>query len=264
MWKRRDITSGTYERTRSMRIAVCDDETEFIETTLKPIIARAGELSGAETDAEYFSDGEELYGEFEKEPFDIVILDIEMPKINGKQLAAKLRLISSGFFLVFVTSYRQEVFNIIPYRVNAFITKDSPPDAAAAELARVMREYLSLRPAKEVFDVMINGEKTALALALGDIFFFRCVKRKAYLNTSSKEYELCAKRFSDIEKRFIPKGFYEVCRGYIVNIEKVSLVGKNYAELDGGVRVPLSRGRCEKLKTALSQYISREADAYWK
>ncbi len=247
-----------------MRIAVCDDETEYMETKLKPLIARAGGECGAEISAEYFSDGEALYREFEKEPFDLVVLDIEMPDINGKQLAAKLRLRSSGFFLVFVTSYRQEVFNIIPYRVNAFITKDSPPDAAAAELARVMREYLSLRPAKEVFDVMIDGEKTTLALAQGDIFFFRCVKRKAYLNTSSKEYELCAKRFSDIEKRFIPKGFYEVCRGYIVNIEKISLVGKTYAELDGGVRVPLSRGRCEKLKTALSQYISKEADAYWK
>ncbi len=247
-----------------MRIAVCDDNAEYIETALKPLVARAGELSRSKINSEYFSDGEILYHEFEKEPFDMVILDIEMPKINGKQLAAKLRLLNSGFFLVFVTSYRQEVFNTIPYRINAFITKDLPPDAAAAELARVMREYSALRPAKEIFDIITDGEKTALALSLGDIFFFRCVKRKVYLDTSSKEYELCAKRFSDIEERFIPKGFYESCRGYIVNIEKISIVGKDYAELDGGVRVPLSRGRCAELKTKLSEFISKEADALWK
>ena len=55
------------------RILVVDDEVDFLETLVKRLRRR-------EMDAHGVTSGEEALKILEKEPFDVVILDIKMPK----------------------------------------------------------------------------------------------------------------------------------------------------------------------------------------
>lgn len=129
-----------------MRVAVCDDDKDFLKSVLAPLIKRAVRQAAVDARVSFFTDGAALLEKFSESGFDLVILDIDMPALNGKELAGKLRLLDSTFFLVFATSYRDEVYNTIPYRINAFVTKDSPPEMITDELARVMRECAEFSP----------------------------------------------------------------------------------------------------------------------
>ena len=81
------FTGGTI---RMIKIAVCDDDEIFISKTLKHAVSVA--VKSAEITPKIFIDGTSLLDRFQNgEYYDIVILDIDMPKINGKELAAKLR-----------------------------------------------------------------------------------------------------------------------------------------------------------------------------
>lgn len=242
-----------------MRIAVCDDDAIFLKNVFRQIVENAVKSSGADAKVSFFSDGRQLLERFTKDGFDLVILDIDMPHVNGKELAAELRLLDSSFFLVFATSYRDEVYNTIPYRINAFITKDSEPEKMIAELARVISECARFSPELYAAEIVVNGERKLMRFAENDLFYFCCIKRKIYLHTGKLEYLMAESRFADIEEQFLGKGFYEVCRGWIVNIGKISLVERSAVTLDNGEQLPLSRGRYAELQKILLNNITWES-----
>ena len=100
-----------------MRIAICDDNEKYINDKLKPLTVRAAAEANLSAEIITFTDGNLLVKAFEQgNGFDIVMLDIDMPGINGKAAAERLRLLDSGFFLLFITSFRAEIFNTIPYK----------------------------------------------------------------------------------------------------------------------------------------------------
>lgn len=242
-----------------MKIAVCDDDRNFLKAVFSPIVESAVKRAGADAKISFFSDGRQFLECFAAEGFDLVILDIDMPHINGKELASELRLLDSSFFLVFATSYSEEVYNTIPYRINAFLTKDSDPEKMISELARVITECAKFSPELYTAEIISNGERKLMRFAVSDVFYFCCVKRKIYLHTGKLEYLLAESRFVDIEQQFLDKGFYEICRGWIVNIGKISLVERSSVTLDNGEQLPLSRGRYSDLQKILLNNITWES-----
>lgn len=237
-------------------IAVCDDDNKYVKNTFRAKLASAQKSAGINLHVTFYSDGNELIEDFKNNKrYGIVMLDIDMPKINGKETAEKLRLIDAGFFLVFITSFKTEVMNTIPYRINAFIPKDSDDEYYVSELARVLKEYESYKPNFEIFQAIISGEKQTAKFLLNDIFYFYCINKAVYLVTSNTEINLYIK-ISDIANEYVNKGFFEICRGYLVNIAKVKAVKKGEVVLDNGTRLPLSRGRDKILLEKLTEYIS--------
>ncbi|MGN1422292.1 MAG: LytR/AlgR family response regulator transcription factor [Oscillospiraceae bacterium] len=244
-----------------MRIAICDDNDFYIRGKLRPLTERAAAEANCSADITVFTDGESLVGAFERgQGFDVVLLDIDMPGINGKAAAEKLRVLDPNFFLVFVTSYRAEVFNTIPYRINAFIPKDSGDSAVTAELKRVLADRMARRPEYILFETVNGGERSMLRLTADEIFCLCCIRRKVYLKTGSREYELCSVRISELARRFADKGFFEVCRGYVVNISKIRSVNSIDLELDNGELIPLSRRRARALLGRISDYVTERAN----
>lgn len=242
-----------------IKFALCDDNADYIENTLKPVLLSAVAKSGVVAEINTYSDGKGLIEDFEKlSGSDIVILDIDMPKINGKEVAGRLRVLNSSFFLLFVTSYKSEIYSTIPYRINAFLPKDMDKAEMEREFQRVIGEFQKFKPDYELFETEDNSGRSAIRIAIDDIFYFSCVNRKIYLNTGSKQYRLCGsygKKLSGITEKYLEKGFIEVCRGYVVNISKIKSVNRFDVELDNGETVPLSRRKTKELLEKITDYI---------
>lgn len=244
-----------------MKIAICDDNEKYISEKLKPLTICAAAQINCTVEITEFTDGNKLIEAFEQgSGFDMVMLDIDMPGINGKAVANKLRLLDSGFFLLFITSFRAEVFNTIPYRINAFIPKDSTDSAILSDIKRVLTDYSVHKPEYLLFDVINDGERSVLKLTAEDIFCFCCVRRVVYLKTGNRQYQLCSEHISELSRRFADKGFFEVCRGYVVNISKIRSVNSIDLELDSGELIPLSRRRSKALLTRISDYVTARAE----
>ena len=66
-----------------------------------------------------FSLGTELLKKYNENLYQIVFLDIEMPEINGLEVAKKLRENNNSLFIIFVSSYDQfmkDSFEVQPYQ----------------------------------------------------------------------------------------------------------------------------------------------------
>ncbi|MBQ9947538.1 MAG: response regulator transcription factor [Oscillospiraceae bacterium] len=243
-----------------IRIAVCDDDGSYMESTILPVLSRAARQQGVTAEISTFTDGNELISAFERgNGYDIVLLDIDMPKLGGKETAERLRILDSGFFLVFITSYRSEVFNTIPYRINAFIPKDGSEQHMLSELSRVIGEYREFSPDYRLFEVTDGNGRSVVRIAVDDIFCFCCIRRTVYLKTGSRSYQLTERKISAFAAEYADKGFFEVCRGYVVNISRIKSVNSTDILLDNGEVLPLSRRRANALLTRISEYITERA-----
>lgn len=92
-----------------IKTAVCDDEKIYSD-------AVCGVLGKMKLGADVFSNGEALLSS--KEKYDIYILDIEMPGMNGMETAEKIRKNSADAVIIFLTNHDSYVFE--GYEVDAF------------------------------------------------------------------------------------------------------------------------------------------------
>ena len=204
-----------------IKIAVCDDNAEFIAETLKYAVSKAVKAAEINPDILYFTDETLLLNKFQNgEYFDIVILDIDMPKINGKELAAKLREIDMSFFLVFITSFTEELANTVPYRINAFISKSEDIQKCASELTRVFSEYEKIKPERGIIEVIDKGESVIMNVPIASIYWFEFANKIISMRTDSNTFILCEKVFSKVIEKYLEKGFFETRRNVLVNIKR--------------------------------------------
>ena len=83
-----------------MNIIAADDEALSLELLRRSILIACPDCTLA-----CFSDAEELLAYARTHPADVAFLDIEMPGINGIELARELTALQSSLNLVFVTGY---------------------------------------------------------------------------------------------------------------------------------------------------------------
>lgn len=101
-----------------IKISIVDDDESFT-ILLKRKVTDYFEKSKQLCQIDIFSNTQLFYYELtEKQHYDICFMDIEMPGINGIQLAEKLREYDKNTYLVFVTSYFE--FAAHGYSLKAF------------------------------------------------------------------------------------------------------------------------------------------------
>jgi DNA-binding NtrC family response regulator len=80
------------------RILIVDDE-EIIRDSLSFILEKEGHA------VETAQNGQEAIDKIEKEPFDIVITDLEMPEVKGIELLEKVQRLTPEAFVLIITAY---------------------------------------------------------------------------------------------------------------------------------------------------------------
>jgi len=83
---------------QKLKIMVIDDEN-IVGKRLKPVLEKSGDI------VETFEDGVSALARFEEEPFDIVVTDIRMEKIDGIEVLERVLAKSSRTKVIIITGY---------------------------------------------------------------------------------------------------------------------------------------------------------------
>ena len=162
-----------------MRIAICDDEEKY-RIQLRTILDKL--LINTDDDIETFSDGNILTDKFQKEPFDLVFLDIEMPAVDGITLAKKLRAYSEKVFIVFLTGHVE--YAIEGYEVNAlrYLTKPVDIDKLKDVLNFVREKLGSTR------QIMIKEDGEEIVINVSDVVYIESMNQNVRIVTTKGEH----------------------------------------------------------------------------
>ena len=235
-----------------MRIAVCDDEEKFRTQARDMIDSLAGSMDVV---VDAYSDGRKLLEAFDRKPYDILFLDIEMPAMDGITLAKKLRERSENIYIVFLTGHVE--YALEGYEVNAlrYLTKPVKEDKLREVLRFVMDKNVSKR------QLLIKEDGDELLLNVSDIIYMEAQNQYVMIYTAGGNH-LIRYNIGDFEEQLTNDGFFRCHRGYLISLAKVKKLMKGDVIMEtpeGETPVPVSRANIKPLKEALYSYVESEA-----
>ena len=99
-----------------MRIAIAEDDESF-RARLRNYVQRFSKETSMPVQIFEYSDGRELAGSY-KPVYDLILLDVQMPYLDGYQVAKEIRKVDQDVILIFVTNLAQ--YALKGYEVNAY------------------------------------------------------------------------------------------------------------------------------------------------
>ena len=213
-----------------MLIAICDDDLNFIKTIKEHLSFYSGEHN-ADFEIHTFTNSQNLINSNIK--FNIAILDVEMPDLNGLQTAERIRQIDKSVIISFLTNYAE--FAVHGYDVGAFryILKNQPDYVYTKQLNSIVDEC------KQRFKTFsFTNKNISFKFRLADIIYFEGHKRKVSLFTITGELEYGGD-FTEICSELIKYNFILINRGLLVNLEQIQNISKSDIILSNGRKIPI-------------------------
>lgn len=106
-----------------IRIAICDDEMTFVDK-INTLISEWSAQNQYFSVIQTFSNGQNLIYDIEDgQHYDLVILDIEMPAINGMEVADAIRRLLPDILVIFVTSHTEYALDAYELSIFRYISK---------------------------------------------------------------------------------------------------------------------------------------------
>lgn len=227
-----------------MKIYVCDDEPQILAYMSEKIKALL-----PESRTECFSSGRELKRELEQSHCDILFLDIDMPEIDGMDIADSLYRLACKPLLIFVTSHDELVYESLRYHPFGFIRKSFFDHEIEKVLSDCQKEMES---GTEHFNFRITGKNVTLILS--DILYFEADGNYLKIFTSQQTYRFRS-TMTAVENSLLKKGFIRIHKGFLVNQSAVKMIGSDMVELMNGNLLPIGRSYAETTKKQILRYM---------
>ena len=149
-----------------MRIICVDDEPLAVEYTVE----QCKELPGV-SEVQGFTSAKDALNELKTHPADVAILDINMPDIDGITLAARIKEVSPGTAIIFLTAYKKYALDAYSVHPTGYLLKPVSKETLAAEVDYARKgTYHSPDAHIEIktfgnFDVSVDGRSIGFKLA---------------------------------------------------------------------------------------------------
>ena len=239
-----------------INIAICDDEEEFRKYALE-VVGQICQKHNQPYWSDYFSTGEDLLKALEGDGasyFDVIILDIDMPKMNGYQVAKRINELGIPSLMLFVSNREDLVFQAFEYRPFRFIRKNFFELEMKLALRKIF-EILEERRDKKSIIPCIGGEEK---IQHSDIMYIMVLHRKACLfMKNDRVLEMRGSLRHALELLDDVK-IIQINSGCAVNCVHVEGYNADSGFLDNGVQLPVSRARMKEVKIWIRKYWGKK------
>ena len=140
-----------------LKIAVCDDDNFFLGQA-EHAVKRWAEEQDLTVELQLFDNGDSLLTVSRTEQFDVLLLDIMMPHMDGIAALTKLREFSN-VPVILLTAKSEDIDKVLGLTVGAddYITKPFNPIELQARVKSQLRRYMQLGGGKTQSDVYSVG-----------------------------------------------------------------------------------------------------------
>lgn len=204
-----------------LKIAVCDDDKKFadrITRQIKEITLSKGILC----DITNFYDGIELVSYCKKHNTDILILDIDMPVMNGFEAVDELRKSQPEIAVIFITAHNEFAYQAYDYQPFWFVSKSDL--CKLGEVLLKLINKINLHRAENNFIVLKLNNIVHINAA--EIMYLK--SERNYINAYKVNGEVFKFRgaMKDTYEQLEDRGFIYVIRGCIVNCRYIEKIDK--------------------------------------
>ena len=240
-----------------IRIACCDDEKQQLEL-YKTMFTNIEMRQDIKLNVEYFLSGNFMLERFqsEKNPFDLVYLDMDMDEKSGLDLAKEIRQnYHSDCLILFLTNYPKYMQNSFDVRAFQYMIKPVQFDEFEKKFNEA-RKYLEKDDKNRV---VLKIDDDNVVFFTNEIYYIEKEKSSKQFLVYLEDKCVVAKGvLSAIENQLLEQHFMRTHRSYLVNMKHIRRIQKNDLVLSNGNLVPISRRKEKELKQQFMRYAILE------
>ena len=230
-----------------LHVAVVEDETEY-RGLIQEMVGRYAKEYDLQIQTTAFQDGRELVQNYQK--FDILLMDIEMPHLNGMEAAQKIRGLDKEVVIVFITNMAQ--YALAGYEVSAmdFIVKPVNFYDFAMKIKRALKKVTQF----EQDAITVVKKESINRIPIHDILYIEVMNHRVYYHLENEKIDVFG-ALKDVEDQIKNFHFARCNRCYLVNLSHVRKVQDDEVYINDE-RLSISRSQKKSFLEAFVHYLS--------
>lgn len=239
-----------------IKIAICDDNKDDLNRIYKgtQAIFRPIQEAGKFTfSIAVFQSGNDLMRRFDDVlQMHILLLDIDMPGIDGMYIAQKIEEHRHNVNIIFITNRNELVFEAIHYRPFRFIRKERLKQEFSEALICVLDEIKR----QTMYCEMEIGNRM-IEICVKDVLYLESRGHYVIIHRENGNQEVLRAKISEFEKKLERYGFLRVHVGYLVNVRNIFSINSKEICMDNQEHIPVSRKYLEQVRQQHAKYARR-------
>jgi len=236
-----------------LKVAICDDKLKEL-SQISDMLNQYKAEKNVVLKYDAFSTAVELLEAMKRHAYDVLLLDVMMPGINGLMAARKIRGFDPSVKIIFLTSSPE--FAVESYAVNAhyYLLKPCTTNKLFPVLDRI---FLEKNRTEETLS--IHQPSGLMRLSLGRLEFLEVSGKKLMFHFDDGNIKEIRGSISEFENKLLCKdNFIKVHRSFIINMEYIQTLNSRELTTFTGKTVPVSRLLHSQVKEAYMRFLFLE------
>lgn len=235
-----------------LRVAVCDDDKAalgIIASSLKDVF----DAHGVDATTSLFSSATELAKVMPTRRFDLLLLDIDMPGLDGISFARHLRERRDKVDIMYISNREDKVFDSLRVSPVGFIRKSR----FLEDMSEVVGTYLAARRERSRQSVVVLRDHDAVyPIAVEKIVYIEGHRKQQLVHVEGRDEPITLTRtMGELEEELVGEGFIRIHKGYLVNYRFIQVIDGGDVTLADGERLPVSRRKEREAKERLLELV---------
>jgi DNA-binding LytR/AlgR family response regulator len=244
-----------------MRIAICDDKTEQIQIIDSSVKAYFSAKHRNDYELFSFCKSFDFLDEQEKNPFDLVLLDICMPGMLGTDVAKEIRKKKKKTEIIFITTsyeFAVEAFSIqaAHYLVKPFSQKEFDED---------MNRVLEKTDKLEDKSLTVKGSNGYTTISLNSVLYAESDSHNLTIHCLNEEVtaRMNLNDFYHEVHKLRPGLFIMPVKGFVVNLSHIKTLKPNEMIIEDGKIISISQRLHKEVKDVYFDYRFNANNHEW-
>lgn len=234
-----------------LKIAVCDDQKEYLNALVKKLDKQLSTRK-VEYEINAFDRAKEL---LEKDVllYDIFILDIQMPEMDGMTLAKEIRRIGSAAIVIFLTALIEPAREGYAVKAFDYILKSEFDEDFSETLQNALIE-LDARDDT----ILVQIWRSTRKLLIRNIMYIESDLRKVIIHTTDRNESPIETymKLEELQSLLSGKGFFRCHKSYLVNLAFITYQEGMCFTLKNKKDIPISRANLKEASRIFLAYRS--------
>lgn len=237
-----------------IRIAVVDDEKNILNRICRLI----DETFVEENSIMPYDEGSAFFNDPNRFSYDIVFLDIDMPDINGFEIANNLKFIKPSVVIIFVSSMEHLVFESLKYNPFRFVRKSN----LNIDIQEAVSEYeAKIKEERKTYFLKTNELESSIPLL--DIVYFESKGHDMYVQTLNHRFKLKRDKneeqsLKNLHEQLEDSGFIRVHKSFLVNYKYIYTFKRSRVILKDSTVIDMNPHKATEIKEIYNKYLILE------
>lgn len=216
-------------------IAICDDSQQYLCEYQRLLNQWPKRPDTFHVDT--FDDADSLITAHRSTPYDIILLDVVMPLLNGIEAARELRQSDSNVRIIFLTSSPDFAIDAFTVQASHYLLKPISPLALYECLDRIYEDM-----AKSASFLTVRCNAATHRIPVANIESIEAYQKHALIALTNGTVLQAIEPLYAFEEKLLPElCFFKCHRSYIVNLYCIRTYTQKELIMQSGSRIPISR-----------------------